>query len=92
MEQDKDQVIAALVESNEILGEENGRLRNNNRVLRTVVSALRDTVTKLRESVAIAQQNDEIFKSFCQGDFDAPVSTPAQGGLPVGQSSVEPAV
>lgn len=82
MEQDKDQVIAALIEANEILVEENGRLRNNNRVLRTVISALRDTVTKMRESVAIAQQNDEIFKSLCQGDFDAPVSEPTPGGLP----------
>jgi hypothetical protein len=92
MEQDKDLVIAALVESNEILVEENGRLRNNNRVLRTVISALRDSLAKARESVAIAQQNDDIFKSFCQGDFDAPVSTQAQSGLLAGQSSVEPVV
>lgn len=92
MEQDKDQIIAALVESNDLLVEENGRLRNNNRVLRAVVTALRKTVNQLREGVAIAQQNDEIFKSFCQGDFDAPVSSPAEGGLPKAGALVEPLV
>jgi len=89
-EADKDLVISALVESNDSLQEENVRLRNNNRVLRTVVGALRDSVTKLKESVLIAQQNDEIFKSYCQGNFDAPVSSGGDAGLADPTGTVEP--
>lgn len=80
------QVIDSLIESNNILQEEVGRLRNNNRVLRVVIKALRSANQNLREQQSIAVQNDEIFKSFCQGDFDVVVSQSGDGGLP------EPAV
>ena len=85
-------VTEALIESNEFLQEENSRLRNSNRMLRAVVSALRGVNTKLRASVEIAQQNDQIFKSFCQGDFDAPVLIPADAGLADAVNTVEPTV
>lgn len=64
--QDKDQIIASLIESNEILREESQQLRNNNRILRRVHSALRHANQALRNQVAIAQQNDELFKELCQ--------------------------
>lgn len=84
--------VMALVESNEILREENDRLRNNNRVLRTVISALRSANAVLRQGVEIAKQNDDIFKSFCQGDFDAPVLVPADAGLAEVVNTVETSV
>jgi len=65
---DKDQVIASLMESNEILREEMQQLRNNNRILRRVHSALRSANQALRNQVALAQQNDELFKELCQPD------------------------
>jgi regulator of replication initiation timing len=62
---DKDQVIASLMESNEILRYEMQQLRNNNRILRRVHSALRSANQALRNQVALAQQNDELFKELC---------------------------
>lgn len=78
---DKDQVIASLIESNEILREELQQLRNNNRILRRVHSALRHANQALRNQVAIAQQNDELFKELCTSSFGA-VTNPEDGGLP----------
>lgn len=86
-----EQAIGALVEANEILQEELNRLRNNNRVLRTVIRALRESVTTLREQVAVATQNDDLFKAYCAGDFDASIST-VNGGLPEAGEIVEAAV
>lgn len=91
-EPDKDLVIQGLIESNEILQEVSDRYRNNNRVLRTVVSSLRTSVTRMREQLEIAKKNDEIFKSYCQGDFDVPTSQVAEGGLPDATGTVEPLV
>ncbi len=79
---DKDQIIASLMESNEILREDLQQLRNNNRILRRVHSALRSANQALRNQVAIAQQNDELFKELCTSDFGASVTRPEDGGLP----------
>lgn len=92
MEQDKDLIIAGLMESVDILRTENNALRNSNRILRTVFRNLREANASLRRMVEIAKNNDEMFKSYCQGDFDAPVLVPAEGGLPSASDSVEPAV
>lgn len=86
---DKDLAIAGLIESNEILQADADRHRNNNRILRTVIRALRTANASLRSQVEIAKQNDEIFKSFCQGDFDVPTSPVAEGGLPDATGTVE---
>jgi hypothetical protein len=73
--------LEAVVESNDILREENNRLRNNNRVLRQVVRALRSTVTTLRTQVELAKENDEVFKAFCNGEFDVKGTDPSEAGL-----------
>ena len=80
--QEKDQVIASLIESNDNLRVELAQLRNNNRILRRVHSALRSANQALRNQVAIAQQNDELFKELCTSDFGAKVTSPEDGGLP----------
>ena len=58
----KDQLIAALEESNEMLGEDNARYRRSNALLRRINS-------DLRRFKDIQVQNDEEFKSMCQGDI-----------------------
>jgi hypothetical protein len=81
--QEKDQVIASLIESNDNLRGELAQLRNNNRILRRVHSALRSANQALRNQVAIAQQNDELFKELCtDGSYGAKVTRPDEGGLP----------
>jgi len=60
-----EQTIAALMEANELLGEDNARLRNTNNVLRTVNKTLRETLTVLRKANETAIANDEAFKNFC---------------------------
>lgn len=72
---DKDSVIASLMESVELLRSEISLVRNNNRILRRVHSALRSANESLRKQVDLAQENDLLFKQFCNGDFDA------KGGL-----------
>ena len=89
---DKDFVIASLIESNDNLREELAQLRNNNRILRRVHSALRSANTSLRSQMELAQQNDELFKQYCNGDFDAKVTSPAEGGLPDSGTQVEATV
>ena len=74
MEDDK-QVIASLIESNDILQEEVERLRTSNRILRTVHRALRATNESLRTQAELAKFNDDTFKSFCQGEFDVEVGS-----------------
>ena len=86
---DKDLVIESLTESVELLRGEISTLRNSNRILRRVHSALRSANESLRRQVELAQQNDELFKKFCQGDFDAKVTQPVEGGLPEAGSEVE---
>lgn len=88
---DKDAVIASLMESNDLLREENQQIRNNNRILRRVHSALRSALASLRNQVAIAHENDKLFKELCSGEFDAEVTHPVEGGLPETGSQVEPA-
>ena len=90
MEQDKDLIIAGLMESNDILQQEVSKVRNQNRILRTVVRSLRTANDSLRRTVEVAQQNDELFKSLCEGSFDAPVSCDEAGGLPSASYEVEP--
>jgi hypothetical protein len=87
---DKDLVITSLLESVENLREEIQQVRINNRILRRVHSALRSANTALRNKVELAQQNDELFKQFCNGDFDAEVTRPEDGGLPEPGTQVEP--
>jgi len=70
--QDSGFIIAALVEANDDLQTEVSRLRVSNKICRTVIRALREQATSLRSQIAIAEQNDELFKSFCAGEFDAP--------------------
>lgn len=86
---DKDFVIASLMESVECLREEISQIRNNNRILRRVHSALRSANASLRAQVELAAQNDELFKQFCNGDFDAEVKRPVEGGLPGAGTQVE---
>jgi hypothetical protein len=93
--------LQALVESNDMLQEELNRVRNTNRVLRTVVRQLRTSLTTLREQVAVAAQNDETFKAFCEGQFDVRGSfehtfdvkgtNPTEAGLAEAGSQVESA-
>ena len=82
-------VDQALIEANDMLRESNDRLRNNNRVLRTVIRQLRESLTAQREFVAAAQHNDETFKAFCAGEFDAQVIEPEDAGLAESGSQVE---
>ena len=90
--QEKDQVIASLIESNDNLRGELAQLRNNNRILRRVHSALRHANQALRNQVAIAQQNDELFKELCTSDFGAKVTSPEDGGLPEPGTQAEASV
>lgn len=87
---DKDAIIASLMESNDCLREEVALVRNNNRILRRVHSALRSANASLRQQLELAAQNDELFKKFCNGDFDAKVTTPGAGGLPEPEQQAEP--
>ena len=82
--------IESLIEANEMLQEELTRLRNSNRILRTVHKALRAANESLRAQVELARFNDETFKSFCQGEFDAPVVSSEDGALPSAGTAVEP--
>lgn len=68
---EKDQVIASLIESNDMLQSEVSRVRDSNRILRRVHSALRTTNDSLRRQIALAEENDLLFKRFCAGEFDA---------------------
>jgi len=81
--------LDSLIESNNILQDEVTKLRNSNRILRTVHRALRAANESLRRQVEQAQFNDETFKQFCAGEFDAPeqfsgvvVAPEGDGALP----------
>ena len=84
------QVIESLLESNDLLQGEVNRLRNSNRILRRVHSALRQANESLRRQVALAHENDALFKQFCNGDFDAPSPSESEGVLPAASHEVEP--
>lgn len=86
---DKDSVIASLMESVELLRSEISLVRNNNRILRRVHSALRSANESLRKQVDLAQENDLLFKQFCNGDFDAKVTSTVEGGLLEAGTKVE---
>jgi hypothetical protein len=86
---DPKETIDALIESNDILQEEVSRLRVSNKVVRTVNRALRDANKSLQRQVDLAQFNDETFKSFCNGEFDARFPITAEGGLPEAGKGVE---
>lgn len=79
---EKDLVVEALKESNDELQTEVTRLRETNNTLRTVVRTLRRTLESLRTQVANAAENDDTFKRYCDGEFDADVVTPEEGVLP----------
>ena len=64
-------LAAALQESNDILQDEVSRLRETNATLRVVIRTLRRTNESLREQVSNASENDDTFKRFCTGEFDA---------------------
>lgn len=67
MEQDKDFLIAALTESNDLLQGDNARLRNTNKILRTVNSILRGQLNN-------AHANDEEFKNYEHEGIDGYVA------------------
>ncbi len=92
MSEEKDLLIAALEESVEGLRAELAQTKNNNRILRRVHSALRSANASLQARVDMAQQNDELFKKFCNGDFDAKVTRPVEAGLAESGTQVEPLV
>ena len=68
----KQGMVDSLIESNAILQEEVNRLRTSNKVLRTVHKALRSANESLRQQVELAKFNDDVFKRFCEGEFDSP--------------------
>jgi hypothetical protein len=81
--------IEGLLEANQILRTEVESLRNSNRILRTVHRALRAANESLRRQAELSQFNDDTFKRFCAGEFDAPgqfngvVAAPdGEGALP----------
>jgi len=86
---EENQVVDALVESNDLLQEEVTRLRETNSMLRRVNRALRRTLDSLRNQVANAAENDETFKAFCAGEFDDQVIETEDAGLAESVSQVE---
>ena len=84
--------IKILAESNDALQEEVTRLRETNTMLRRVNHALRRTLDSLRNQVAAATENDEMFKAYCAGEFDAPVIEDGDAGLAEAESQVESAI
>jgi FtsZ-binding cell division protein ZapB len=75
------QTLEAVIESNDILQDEVTRLRDTNGTLRVVIRTLRRTNESLRSQVEAAAENDDTFKRFCAGEFDAVVG-PEDGVLP----------
>lgn len=88
----KESEVASLIEANGILHDEVSQLRNSNRILRRVHSALRSAITSLRKQIDNAAFNDDMFKRFCQGEFDATGVPVTEGGLPEGEGTVEATV
>ena len=93
---ENDFTIESLVEANDILQDEVTKLRNSNRILRTVHRALRASNESLRRQVELGQFNDETFKKFCAGEFDAPnqfdavvVTSEGEGALPRPEAQAE---
>ena len=81
--------IKILAESNDTLQDEVARLRETNSMLRRVNHALRRTLESLRNQVAAAAENDETFKAYCAGEFDAQVIETEDAGLAESGSQVE---
>ena len=77
---------------NDMLQEEVSRLRETNTMLRRVNHALRRTLDSLRNQVAAASENDDTFRRYCEGEFDAQVTEPGDAGLAEAGSQVEEAV
>jgi hypothetical protein len=91
--------IQGLLEANDILQEELTRLRDSNRLLRNVNRAIRGANASLQRQVELAKANDELFKQFCSGAFDAPgqfdavvEEAKAEGGLPEAGAQAEQSV
>lgn len=80
-EKDQQQVVQSLLDANEIQQGELRRLRESNKLLRKVNSALRNANESYRRQVNLAVENDEMFKKFCNGDFDAPSQNSDESGL-----------
>lgn len=89
--EEKDSIIASLIESNDCLQEEVTRLRASNRILRTVHRVLRERVNSLMRQVELSQFNDETFKAFCNGEFDARLASTEEAGLAESGKLVESA-
>ena len=93
-----DGTLAAALQENKrrFLQEEVSRLRETNATLRVVIRTLRRTNESLREQVSNASENDDTFKRFCAGEFDADfvvlfIIPQAEDGLSdATQGSVEP--
>ena len=84
--------IDALLESNDMLQGEITRLKESNSTLRRVNSVLRKSLDVLRTQVAAAAENDDTFRRFCEGEFDAQVTELGDAGLAEAGSQVEEAV
>jgi hypothetical protein len=84
-----EQIVDALVESNDMLQEEVTRLRETNTMLRRVNRALRRTLDSLRNQVANAAENDDTFRRYCEGEFDDQVIETEDAGLAESGSQVE---
>jgi hypothetical protein len=74
MEEYSREYVASLEEAMELLAAENIRYRRSNKILRTINS-------NLRRALAIAHENDESFKSFCQEGIETNIEYEV-GGLP----------
>jgi hypothetical protein len=74
MEEYSGEYVSSLEEAIELLQEELSRYRRTNKLLRTINGSL-------RRSLAIAHENDESFKSFCQEGIETNIDYES-GGLP----------
>lgn len=97
VKQDPEFIIASLLEANEILRSEVQRLTVSRSTLRRINGALRESITSMQRQIAIAQENDELFKDLCAGKFDAPGQfdakvTETNGALPTVGTVVEPLI
>ena len=71
-ERDKDKLIESLLDANSTLNEELSRLRRSNQILRKVNQAIRSANESMRTQIESAQATDDVFRKWCEGEFDPP--------------------
>lgn len=88
--------VESLIEANNILQDEVTRLRDSNRLLRNVNRAIRNSNISLHNQNEMAKANDDLFKRFCEGEFDANnqfdsavVAPEGEGALPRPEGQAE---